>query len=103
MSRHFNTLFVTGIIDSQPTIVTIKNNKRMLLFTLKSVERFNLADGTPAEHINFFPVEVLGKNIDRYGDILQKGKPCAVHGYLRADIIDGDQRLRIRSLRFEEA
>lgn len=75
---------------------TIKNSKKLLSFVLKNTERFDLADKTPATHENFFTFEVLGRNAELYLSMLVPGEYYQVDGYLRRDLINGEEKIRIR-------
>lgn len=101
--RDINVVILTGTVESTPTFVTVKNNKRILLFTLKNCEDFELFDGSPAVHANYFTVEVLGKNADRYVQILRIGTKCQISGYLRADELNGSDKVRVRAFRIENS
>lgn len=101
--RDVNVVTLTGMVESNPTFVTVKNNKRILLFTLKVCEHFELFDGRPATHSNYFTVEVLGRNAEEYHRMLRIGDEINFSGYLRADDLNGPDKVRIRTYKIENS
>jgi len=94
--RHINKTTHTGVLVDEPKVITLKNYKKILSFTLRVDEHFTLADGSPGLHENFFTYEVLGKNVDAYLNDLIVGNEYLVEGYMRADSINGEERVRVR-------
>ena len=77
--------------------------KKILTFTLKVTEKFELADGTPASHSNFFMFEALGRHAETYYKDLKLGRKYQVNGYLRHDNVDGEDKVRIRCFNIQTA
>lgn len=97
MSRDINLTVLYGTAIGTPVLVSMKNGKPKLTFVLSVVERYRLSDGTPAEHVNAFKIEVLGKNVYQYKDIITPNKKYMIHGYLRSeDSTDGRERVSVR-------
>lgn len=97
MARDVNHVMLVGEVCSTPTVTTLKNGKRICLFSLKLVEKFTLASGQAASHDNVVLVEVLGPKADRCLSDIFRGHRYHVTGYLRVDDIDGMERTRIRA------
>ena len=103
MARDTNLSIVVGQLVDEPEINDLKNSKRSLLFTLKNVERFELADGQPGKHENYFLFEVLGRNVETYLRDLVVGERYEVTGYLRAGKLRGAERVWIRCFNIQSA
>jgi single-stranded DNA-binding protein len=103
MARDTNLSIVVGQLVDEPEINDLKNSKKSLLFTLKNVERFELADGQPGSHENFLLFEVLGRNVDVYARSLTSGMRYEVTGYLRSGKIRGVERVWIRCFSIQSA
>lgn len=103
MARDLNIAIVSGQIIDEPELRTIKNSKKILSFTLKVVEKFTLADGSPGSHENFFIVEALGRNAEIYHRDLVRGSMYQISGYLRADLVSGTDRVKIRCYNIQTA
>lgn len=99
--RDTNHVLISGSAYSNPTIVPIKNNKRLCLFTLITNEEI-VTRGRSGHHSNFLTIEVLGKNIDRCMEIVRKGERYFISGYLRTDDMDGVERTRIRAYNLQK-
>lgn len=102
LRRDVNSVVLTGTVVSSPTLLSMKNNRKMLLFTFRVSEHFVRADGEPATHENHVAVEALGKSAERYHQLLRKGDRYKLSGYLRVDEIDGIERTRVRCFQIEE-
>lgn len=94
--RHINKTTHTGVLVDEPRVITLKNNRKLLTFTLQVDEHFTLSDGEPGLHQNFFTFEVLGRHVDTYVRDLIVGDEYLVEGYMRADNINGEERVRVR-------
>lgn len=97
-----NFTFITGTIVTKPSWFPLANNKKALIFNIKSQESFRLADGRMAAHSNYLTIEVLGKNAEKYFQELQLNQRYQIAGYLRVDEIKGTDKVRIRAFRIEE-
>jgi single-stranded DNA-binding protein len=102
VSKDINIVVLSGTIVDTPHVILTRNQKRIGLFNLESVERYRLSTGQPAQHQNFLTVEVLGKNVDKISHDFQKGDRVQIHGYLRADEINGAGKVRIRAYHIEK-
>ena len=100
-TRDVNHIIVSGEVSSVPSVVSLKNNKRMCIFTLRNSERYATQDGQERTHQNFLTIEILGKNIDRAMSELRKGDRVHITGYIRNDELDGVGKSRIRAFNFQ--
>ena len=89
-----NMVTISGEIVSQPALIQLKNGAVMLIFTLRSLERFRRSNGEWATNRNQVRVEFLGKSAERHSGSISEGKRCAVSGYLRSDSTAPDVRVR---------
>ena len=99
--KDINHVIISGEVASDPTVIQIRHNKEMLLFTIRVVENF-VSDGERREHRNFLTVEVLGRNVDKYKTTIRRGRRYVLTGYFRNDDIDGVERTRIRAFNINE-
>lgn len=102
MPRDINMAIISGTIDNNPTVVTTRNNKKICLFDLKTVEKYVLANGSPAQHDNFLTIEALGKNVDKCMNEVRRGDRFIIHGYLRVDDVSGVEKVRVRAYYIEK-
>jgi single-stranded DNA-binding protein len=92
-----NDITFSGTVITEPSWFQLSANKKALIFTIRSEELFQKADGRQASHSNDMDVEVLGKSAERYFQEIHVSKYCIVKGYIRTDIIDGVKKARIRA------
>jgi single-stranded DNA-binding protein len=102
MAKDINITVLSGSVATTPSTVLTRNNKKICLFNLKNVERYQLADGRPAQHDNYLTIEVLGRNVDKIMAETRQGDRLVIHGYLRVDDINGVERVRIRAFHIEK-
>jgi single-stranded DNA-binding protein len=103
VERSQNLVVQSGTLVDEPRVITMKNNKECLTFTMKVPEHFILSDGTPGVHENFFTYEVMGRNVDVYLRELQVGHRYHITGYLRADGRSGKDKVCIRCYNIQTA
>ena len=97
MARDVNEVLLTGVAHSTPSMVLLKNNTKLCVFTLKTVERYSRASGVDSQHDNYITIEALGKTAERCMTDVKPGNRFMVKGYLRVDDIHGIERTRIRA------
>lgn len=102
MAKDVNIVVVTGIAHSAPSQVSLKNNKKLCVFTLKVVEKYQLSSGASAQHENYLTVETLGKAAERCMLEVKPGNRYQVQGYLRVDDLHGVERTRIRAYNIQD-
>ena len=102
MARDINIAILSGTVDNNPTVVTTRNNKKICLFDILTVEKYRLADGRDAQHDNFLTIEALGKNVDKCMNEVRKGGRYIIHGYLRVDDVSGVEKVRVRAYYIEK-
>jgi len=103
MARDVNLSVLTGTVISTPTLIPIRGNKHMLLFTVSTVEKFVNAAGVQSQHDNEIPVEVLGRNAESFHKTVLRGERYLLTGYLRVDDLNGVERMRVRLLSLQPA
>ena len=103
MDRDINFTILTGTIASAPAWVPLSNSKRALVFTLQNNEHYQLSNGEAAVHQNSITVEVLGRNAEKYASEFVAGQRCQIVGYLRMDMMRGQERIRVRAFKIEDA
>jgi single-stranded DNA-binding protein len=96
MQRDSNDWKGSGIIVDEPKMMTLKNGQKLLSFTFLVTEHFTLANGSPGRHENYLTVEALGRSAENYLKELIVGERYQVKGYLRADSLNGTEKVRIR-------
>jgi len=100
--KDINHILISGEVFSTPSVVPLKNNKRMCIFTLQNNETYETHDGQKRLHKNFLTIEILGKNVDKAVADLAKGDRVHITGYVRNDELDGIERSRIRAFNFQK-
>ena len=101
-SKDINHVMLSGTVSTTPTLVGIKHNKKMCVFTFLNTETFLTGGGQKQEHHNLITVEVLGRNAMKYYETLRKGGHYLITGYVRVDDISGVERARIRAFNIQE-
>lgn len=102
MARDVNIVVASGTAHSTPSMVSLKNNKTLCVFTLKTVEKYKLGSGAQAQHENFIRVETLGRAADKCLQEVKLGCRYLVQGYLRVDDLHGVERVRIRAYNIQD-
>lgn len=96
MQRDSNDWKGSGIVVDEPKMMTLKNGQKLLSFTFLVIEHFTLANGTPGRHENYLTVEALGRQAESYYKDLVVGDRYQIKGYLRADNLNGVDKVRVR-------
>ena len=91
-----NKVICTGFIEREPTMVTLNNGNRIVLFTLKCTESWLDANKKPRHHINEISCEIFKKDPKWIKEKLKVGTRYLVEGFLRTDVITGNLRTRVR-------
>lgn len=102
MARDINQVILTGVVCRAPNTIQLKSGKQICIFSLKNIEKYELANGQPASHDNFLSVEVFGKNVDRTMRDVRMGERYVINGYLRVDEIDGIEKIRVRAFNIQK-
>ena len=87
----------TGVAATNPTYSTINESTPMAVFTLKVREQWQNKSGQTQHRDNLIRSETLGKNAHWVMSNVKAGKKYLVDGYIRFDVLDGVEVLRIRS------
>lgn len=103
MARDVNITILSGTLVDLPKIHVLKSTKKILSFTLKVTEKFELASGDSGSHENFVDFEALGKHADNFHKTLVVGKRYQITGYLRQDSYNGVESLRVRCFNIQTA
>lgn len=92
-----NKVWVSGLVVSQPILTKLSQKTPFTSFTLKVNENFVDRSGTPQTKSNMIRIESLGKSAEITASKVQQGSRFSVDGYLRQDIVDGNEQVRVRS------
>lgn len=98
-----NIVVISGEVHSQPELHLLKSNQNCLKFKIKTIESYLIKGQQPAQKENFFDVEVLGKTALNYQSNLGVGDFIQITGYLRHDVINSRDAIRIRALHIKES
>lgn len=102
MVRDTNVVVLSGTADSKPSSITLKNNKKLSIFTLLTVEKYMMSDGTVGYHDNFVEIEALGRVAEKCQTEVKPGRRYHISGYLRVDDINGVDKVRVRAYNIQE-
>lgn len=102
MPRDINQVILTGLVCRAPERVQLKSGKEICIFLLKNTEKYELANGSPAEHPNFLSIEVFGKQVERTLRDVKQGERYVINGYLRVDEISGVEKVRVRAFNIQK-
>ena len=92
----------TGVAITNPSFTMLSANTPMTIFTLKVRESWVNRSGTKQHRDNLLKIEVLGKNAYWARDHVKAGKRFLIDGYVRTDILNGVEEVRIRSFNISE-
>jgi single-stranded DNA-binding protein len=97
VQRDSNDWKGSGVIIDEPKMITLRNGQKLLSFTFLVTEHFTTGSGAPGRHENYFTIEALGRQAETYYRELIVGVRYQVKGYLRADNLNGVDRVRVRA------
>lgn len=92
-----NKVWLSGLVVSQPILTKLASRTPFTSFTMQVNERFLDRNGNPQLKPNLVRVESLGKSAESTAQRVKQGARFSVDGYLRQDVIDGVEQIRVRS------
>lgn len=91
-----------GTAVTNPSYINIGGTTPAIVFTLKVRENWKNKRGERQYKDNVFQVEVLGRNAFWAKENVMAGGRYHVDGYLRSDLINGAEEIRIRAFNVQE-
>ena len=92
-----NRVFQTGTAISTPYTTTVSQGTFFASFELQVNEVYRDARGRDRVKPNIFIVETLGKKAVQVKDMIKVNRRYVIDGYLRQDVINGTDKVRIRA------
>jgi single-stranded DNA-binding protein len=92
-----NRGLLTGVVVSAPYTTTVSKNTFFASFELQVNEVYRDANGRDKVKPNIFVIETLGRKAMQVKDMVKVNRRYVVDGYLRQDIINGVNKVRIRA------
>lgn len=92
-----NKVWLNGLVVSQPILTKLSSRTPFTTFTMQVNERFLDRTGAPQFKPNLIRVESLGRSAETTAYKVKQGVRFSVDGYLRQDVIDGVEQVRVRS------
>lgn len=92
-----NKVWLNGLVVTQPVLTKLGSRTPFTTFTLQVNEKFIDRNGVQQLKSNLIRVESLGKSAESTANRVKQGARFSVDGYLRQDVIDGQEQVRVRS------
>jgi single-stranded DNA-binding protein len=92
-----NKVWLSGLVVTQPVLTKLSSKTPFSTFTIQVNERFINHGGHVQLKPNLIRVESLGKSAENTVERVRQGARFSVDGYLRQDLIDGVEQIRVRS------
>lgn len=92
-----NRCFLTGTVVSTPYTATVSHNTFFASFELQVNELYRDAKGRDRVKPNVIVIETLGKKAMQVRDNVKVNRRYVVDGYLRQDIMNGTNKVRVRA------
>ena len=92
-----NRCFLTGTVISTPYTATVSHNTFFASFELQVNELYRDAKGRDRVKPNVIVIETLGKKAMQVRDNVKVNRRYVVDGYLRQDIMNGVNKVRVRA------
>jgi len=92
-----NKVWLSGLVVSQPVLTRLSSKTPFTTFTIQVNERFVDRGGSVQLKPNLIRVESLGKSAETTAERVRQGARFSVDGYLRQDVVDGMEQIRVRS------
>jgi len=92
-----NKVWLSGLTISSPVLTKLSSQTPFTSFTLQVNERFLNKSGAPQIRPNLIRIESLGKGAEITANKVKQGSRYTVDGYIRQDIMDGVEQIRVRS------
>jgi len=92
-----NKVILSGIAQSKPIFTKMTTSTPITTFTLQINEQFKDRTGKAQYKINFITIEALGRLAENTINLVKEGKRYVVDGYIRQDLEDGVNYVRVRA------
>lgn len=92
-----NKVWLSGLVVSSPILTRLQSKTPQSSFTLQVNEEFKDSVGDKKQKPNLIQIESLGKRAEITLDTIKQGGRFMVDGYLRRDMIEGVEKMRVRS------
>lgn len=92
-----NKVWLSGLVVSPPVLTKLASRTPFTSFTIQVNERFLDRSGNPQFKPNLIRVESLGKSAESTAQRVKQGARFSVDGYLRQDVMEGIEQVRVRS------
>lgn len=92
-----NKVWLSGTVITEPIYTRLSSKTSMSVFSLQVDEKFKDKTMTQRVRPNVFKIESLGRNAERVLESVSKGARFNVDGYLRSEIIDNHEIVKVRA------
>ena len=92
-----NKVWLSGLAVSNPILTRLQSKTPQSSFTIQVNEEFNDSMNNKQQKSNLIQIESLGKKAEITLDKVKQGARYMIDGYLRRDVIDGVEKVRVRS------
>lgn len=92
-----NKVWLSGIVVSDPILTKLSSKTPFCTFSLEVKEKFLDRNGQPQFKASIIQVESLGKSAETTATKVKKGVRFIVDGYLRQDIVNGHEHVKVRT------
>lgn len=92
-----NKVWLSGLAVSNPTLTRLPSKTPQSSFILQVNEEFNDSLGDKKQKSNLIQIESLGKKAEITLEKIKQGARYMVDGYLRRDVVEGVEKVRVRS------
>ena len=99
--KDINKVICTGIIEREPTMVTLSNGNKIVLFTIVSIETWHDANNKLRTYRNEIDCEIFKHDKNWVKENLICGIRYIVEGFLRSNILNDQKKLCVRVYRVQ--
>lgn len=92
-----NKVWVSGLVVNRPLYTRLASRTPITTFAMEVNERFIDGQGKACVKTNTFNIESLGRGAELSADRVHQGKRYMIDGYLRSDVIEGVEQVRVRT------
>ncbi|MEA1928509.1 MAG: single-stranded DNA-binding protein [Candidatus Auribacterota bacterium] len=101
-----NTVILAGNLTRDPEVRYTPQGSAVSNFGLAVNRTYKSRDGDKKEEVNFFDIEVWGRQAETCGEYLKKGSPVLIEGRLKQDSWENKEgqkrnKVKIRAMRVQ--